>query len=181
MTCIVGIEHGRGVTIGVDSLASTDDVTVLRDDPKLFRVGPYLIGSSGSVRTTQLLQHAFKPPRPDIRDLHRFMVTDFVDALRECLSIGDALRYESQVAAMPGAFLVGVAGSVYAVEGDLQVGRLAYGYNTVGSGEPFALGSLHTTATMDIGPVRRVRLALAAAAEHNPFVRAPFTIKTMKP
>jgi ATP-dependent protease HslVU (ClpYQ) peptidase subunit len=181
MTCIVGVEHDGSVTIGVDALASTEDVTVVRADPKLYRLGPYLIGSCGSVRTTQLLQHAFKPPRPDIRDLHRFMVTEFVDALRECLTDGNALRYENQIASMPGSFLVGVAGRVYSVESDLQVGRLAYGYNTVGSGEPFALGSLHTTASMSIPPARRVRLALAAAAEHNPYVRAPFTVKTLKP
>ena len=181
MTCIVGVEHAGGVTIGVDSLASTEDVTVRRADPKLFTVGPYLIGSCGSVRTTQLLQHAFKPSRPDLRDLHRFMVTDFVDAVRECLAGGDALRYDNQVAEMTGAFLVGVAGNVYAIERDLQVGRLAYGYNTVGSGEPFALGSLHTTATMNLTPAKRVRLALEAAAEHNPYVRAPFTVKTLKP
>lgn len=181
MTCIVGVEHDGCVTIGVDSLASTEDIAVQRADPKLFTVGPYLIGSSGSVRTTQLLQHSFKPGRPDVNNLHRFMVTSFVDALRDCLSEGDALRYENQVATMPGSFLVGVAGSVYSIECDLQVGRLAYGYNTVGSGEPFALGSLHTTAAMNISPARRIRLALAAAAEHNPYVRAPFTVKTLKP
>lgn len=177
MTCIVGVEHAGGVTIGADAAGSTQSVTVARADSKLFRVGGYLIGFTASFRMGQLLHWSFKPSPPK-GDLERHMCTTFVDEVRACLAEGGFAEKVNNVET-GGTFLVGVDGLLFCVESDFQVGRNLDGYAACGSGEEFAFGSLHTTGQYDIEPDRRVRLALEAAARHNPFVGPPFTIKTV--
>lgn len=177
MTCIVGVEHEGGVTIGADSAGSDGNITVARADSKLCKVGPYLFGFTTSFRMGQLLRYAFNPSNPDPRDLDRFMVTDFIDELRTCFSDGGFAQKDNGVES-GGSFLVAVAGRLYCIESDYQVGRHLDGYAACGSGEYFAMGSLHTTADYDFTPRQRVALALEAAARHSPFVGAPFTIKT---
>lgn len=178
MTCIVGVEHDGGVTIGADSQGSSDTTKVARADSKLFRVGPYLIGFTTSFRMGQLLRYSFNPSNPDPRDVDRHMCTTFVNELRECLKDGGYAEKSNEVE-RGGTFLVGVSGRLYCVESDYQVGRGLEQYAACGSGEPFAYGSLHTTGRYDISPRRRCLLALEAAAAHNPYVGGPFAVKTL--
>jgi ATP-dependent protease HslVU (ClpYQ) peptidase subunit len=179
VTCIVGIEHDGGVTIGADAAGSTSDITVARADVKLFDVGPYMFGFTSSFRMGQLLQHSFNPTVPDLDYLDRFMVTTFVDELRSCFDDGGFSKHTNGVE-RGGTFLVAVAGRLFCIEGDYQVGRHLDGYAACGSGELLAMGSLHTTAQFDFAPRVRAQLALEAAARHNPFVGGPFLIKTQK-
>ena len=67
MTCIVGLVHADGVTIGADS-AGCDGAwgIVTRADTKLFHNGPFLFGFTSSFRMGQLLRYAFKPPPSSI-------------------------------------------------------------------------------------------------------------------
>lgn len=180
MTCIVGIEHAGGVTIGADAAASTNAITEARADAKIFRVGPYLFGFTTSFRMGQLLRYAFNPPEPDLRDVDKHMVTTFVDELRRCFKDGGWAATENSVE-RGGTFLVGVSGRLYCVHSDYQVARNLDGYAACGSGESLALGSLHTTAQYDLTPKQRALHALEAAARHNPFVDGPFTVQTMQP
>jgi 20S proteasome alpha/beta subunit len=178
MTCIVGIQHAGGVTIGADSAGSDSDTVSARADAKLFLVGPYLFGFTTSFRMGQLLHYSMKPPSPPVRDLDRFMATTFIDAVRDCFAAGGFAETNMGVE-RGGVFLVGVAGKLYVVQGDYQIGRQVNHYDAVGCGEHLALGSLHTTEKLDLEPKQRVRLALQAATEHSPFVGGPLRIKTL--
>ena len=62
--------------------------------------------------------------------------------------------------------------------GIMVLGHNIDGYAAVGSGAELALGSLHTSSSFDLTPKQRVKAALHAAARYNPFVGAPFTIRT---
>jgi ATP-dependent protease HslVU (ClpYQ) peptidase subunit len=173
VTCIVGIQNNGEVYIGGDSAGVAGMDISVRSDEKVFRTGPFIMGFTTSFRMGQLLRYAFEPPEPPERDLDRFMVTTFMDAVRDCMRDGGYMRIsESQEEG--GTFLVGVHGTLYAVHGDFQIGRTRDGYDSVGCGDSYALGSLYATKGADAKI--RVRTALQAAAHHSAGVSAPFTI-----
>ena len=178
MTCIVGLVHEGKVYIGGDS-AGVDQCLGLtrRADKKVFRNGDFLFGFTSSFRMGQLLQHAFVPPKPySGQDVYAFMVTAFVDAVRQCLKNGGYASRRDEVEE-GGNFLVGYSGRVFSIEGDYQVGEPMCGYAACGCGESIALGSLFTSAGQQ--PVDRVNLALAAAEHFSAGVCGPFNVESV--
>lgn len=176
MTCIVGVEHAGRVYIGGDSAGVAGMSLRVRTDTKVFRNGPYVMGFTTSFRMGQLLHHAFDAPEVT-GDLDKFMVTTFVDAVRKCLKDGGWLSKDKD-REEGGTFLVGVAGTLFAVHGDFQVGRNADGYHAVGCGDDLALGSLHSTR--GLAPRWRLTAALEAAAHHSSGVAGPFVMRSTR-
>lgn len=177
MTCIVGVQHQGRVFIGGDSAGVAGYSISVRSDVKVFRNGPYVMGFCGSFRMGQLLHHAFDAPKPAAKRLDRFMVTTFVDEARQCLYTGGFLTIKNSEET-GGLFLVGVAGQLFQIDSDFQVGRLNDGYTAIGCGEDLALGSLYTSAGM--APRKRVTAALNAAAHHSAGVCGPFRIEATR-
>lgn len=172
MTCIAGVVHEGSVVIGGDSAGVGGTDITLRRDPKVFTNGELVIGFTWSFRMGQLLHHKLKPPPlADGADLYRYMVTDFVDSVREALKTGGFARAVNERESA-GTFLVGVRGRLFKVESDYQVGESLDGYDACGCGEGYALGVLHITSR--IPPFQRLALALRAAAHHSSGVSAPF-------
>lgn len=171
MTCIVGVEHNGRVVIGGDSAGVAGWSITVRADTKVFRNGPFIMGFTDSFRMGQLLRYSLIPPVPHSWDLDRFMATEFVSAVRDCLREGGFARNDSG-SETGGLFLVGIQGRLYRVDSDFQVGRSVDDYAAVGAGEEFARGSLHGTA--ELPPQERIQLALAAAVHHSTDVRPPF-------
>jgi ATP-dependent protease HslVU (ClpYQ) peptidase subunit len=177
VTCIVGVAHEGQVWIGGDSAGSDGWSTAVRSDTKVFQVGPYVMGFTTSFRMGQLLRYSLDVAAPDTWDVDRFMATTFMDAARRCLRDGGWMRTESGQE-VGGQFLVGIGPRLYTVDSDFQIGHTVDGYAAVGSGELTALGSLHTTAALQLPVEQRVTAALEAAAYATCFVRAPFTVVT---
>lgn len=174
MTCIVGLVDKGRVWLGGDSAGVSGLDLMVRSDPKVFRNGAFLFGFTSSFRMGNLLQHSLTPPRhhPD-DDVFKFMVTDFVNAVRACLGTGGFARKDNNVE-WGGTFLVGFAGRLFTIYDDFQVGENLTGFGACGCGESFALGALYASNGKD--PRGRVKLALEAAAEFSAGVRGPFTI-----
>lgn len=180
MTCCVGLEHDGVVSLGGDSAAVAGlDIDVIAGE-KVFSVGSFVFGISGSFRIGQVLQYAFTPPeQKPSQDDAEYLVTDWVDALRDtfrdkgCLSTWDTdddpFKGQEHI---DSAFLVGYRGRLYTVAADLQVLRSRVGYASVGCGAPYALGALY--ANVDGLPQERLVRALEAAAKFSAGVRAPF-------
>jgi hypothetical protein len=168
VTCIVGIQAPEGVLLGGDSAGLSGWVRTHRADPKVFCNGPFVIGFTTSFRFGQLLRFADLPKPLGLggEGLDRFMVVEFVDAVRKVLKDGgwSKKEYEREEA---GTFLVGVNGVLFKVADDYQVGRSLDGYDAAGCGWELALGALHATAGMGLEPSARVGLALGAAAHHS--------------
>ena len=192
MTCIVGLEHDGKVYIGGDSAGSDGFTLQIRADQKVFTKDgytgeyvpvPWVMGFTSSFRMGQLLRYKLELPKipkdkgTEPGDLEGFMVTSFVDAVREALRTGGWLRKESERES-GGTFLVGVRGQLYAIHNDLQVGHVVDGYAAVGCGDHLALGALYATddGTSTLAPDDRIRLALGAAARHSAGVAGPFTV-----
>jgi ATP-dependent protease HslVU (ClpYQ) peptidase subunit len=181
MTCIVGLVESDRVYIGADSagVESHRLALTVRADAKVFLRGPFIIGFTASFRMGQLLMHALHVPlREPTQDVFEFMVTTFVDAVRDCLKKGGFAEKEKE-AERGGTFLVGYAGRLFTVEGDYQVAEQMVSYAACGCGDSIALGSLHST--WGLPPPVRITKALEAAEAFSAGVRGPFRTLVLEP
>lgn len=177
MTCIVGLEHDGSVTIGADSAAVDEMRISARVDPKVFRVGPYLIGFTDSFRMGQLLRFTLDVPEQSstVSDFEH-LCTVFADSVRTCLRDGGVAR-DDHGEESGGVFLVGYRGALYCLDSDFHIGRSLVGYDAIGCGSEFALGSL---ATSTGSPQKRILKALEVATLHSAGVCAPHIIDTLR-
>jgi ATP-dependent protease HslVU (ClpYQ) peptidase subunit len=179
MTCVVGLVHSGKVFIGGDS-AGVDEAfgMQVRADRKVFKNGDMVFGFAGSFRMGNLLQHALEvPPHHPEDDPHKYMVTDFINAVRDCLKKGGvAARSDEVIEEVNGAFLVGYRGRLFLIDSDYQVGETIHGYAAHGCGADIALGSIGSTKGE---PRARIKKALDMAERHSAGVRAPFHIEVV--
>lgn len=180
MTCIVGIEHDGDVWMAGDSAGVSGWTVTQRADEKVFERGPFVFGFTTSFRMGQLLRYRLDVPvqkelGSKLDDDHAFLATTFVDAVRKCLKDGGfaTTKDEGEVG---GTFLVGYRGRLYEVGNDYQVGRSIHGFDAVGCGDHLALGALDATRDLDMEPMRRIGLALEAAARFSTGVAPPFHV-----
>lgn len=172
MTAIAGLAHNGRVHLASDSAMTAGWALTISAHPKVFRAGPFVIGTSGSPRVAQLVRYALDAPEP-AGDEHRFMATAFIDALRRTLKDGGAATRESEREGTGGSFaLVGLHGRLFEIQSDYQVVEAAGGYGAIGCGFEPCLGVLYATEGMV--PRRRLRTAMEAAELFNAAVRAPF-------
>jgi ATP-dependent protease HslVU (ClpYQ) peptidase subunit len=178
VTCIVAVEHDGVVYMGSDRAGSDGWGIGTVAAAKTFRNGPLLIGYTTSFRMGQLLQYALVPPTDTLTwDVDRWVATDLMAAIREAYDAHGWDETESNKH-VGGNFLLAVAGRAYEIQSNYSFIRKVTGEYAVGSGEMFALGSLHSTRDLD--PLDRVRLALEAAAEMSPSVAGPFDYVTQE-
>lgn len=174
MTCIVGLVDAGRVYIGGDSAGCSGWDLTVRADTKVFRNGQFLFGFTDSFRMGQLLRYALHPPeRGEDETPYGFMVTTFIDAVRDCLAAGGVARKENGVES-GGSFLVGYQGRLYCVQSDYQVAQSEDEFASVGCGSQVALGALY--ANRGNPAEERIRQALEAAERFSNGVRAPFVV-----
>lgn len=174
MTCIVALVQNGTVYMGADSAGASGYNLSVRADTKVFENGPFLIGFTTSFRMGQLLQYAFQPPpHPEELGNHAYMVTTFVDAVRQCFKDGGFSEKQKE-AEIGGTFLTAYRGKIYSIQEDYQVGESLDAFNAVGCGADIALGSLYSTMAYD--PFTRLKTALQAAERYSAGVCGPYTI-----
>lgn len=180
MTAIAGFCDQGHVWIGGDSAGVGGWDLTVRADQKVFRNGEFLFGFTSSFRMGQLLRYAFTPPaQKEAQDVAAFMVTDFINAVRECLKAGGYARKTNEEESA-GQFLVGYRGRLFFVEGDYQVGESADGYDACGCGAQAAKGALWATREYSwVDPTERLRVSLEAAEHHSAGVRGPFHMESI--
>jgi hypothetical protein len=176
MTAIVGLVDKGTVYIGGDSAGVGGMSLTVRNDSKVFRTGPFVMGFTTSFRMGQLLRYSLQVPRlpENPRKIEAFMVTEFIPAVRRTLKDGGWATKEKEQEA-GGTFLVGVGGRLFQINSDYQVGEASIGYDAVGCGEDLALGALFASGHVR-NPRNRVRLALRAAERFSAGVRGPFKV-----
>ena len=176
MTCIVGIAAGGKVYMGADSAGVGGMDIANRKDVKVFRNEDLVMGCTTSFRMIQLLQYMLHPPKrhPDT-DVMKYMVTDFIEAVRTCFRNGGFMTKDREAEA-GGSFLVGCAGRLFQIHGDFQVAERAEGFDACGCGESYALGAL-ATLSVDARPFDRLQHALRIAEHFSAGVRGPFVFE----
>ena len=180
MTCVVGLLDKGDVWMGADSAGVAGRLVVKRDDSKVFRNGPFLMGFTTSFRMGQLLRYSFEPPKHEsgIPD-HKFMCTTFTDAVRKCFKDGGYAKKNDEVESA-GCFLVGYHGKLFEVESDYQVGISHDDFAAVGCGDELAMASLTSTDNTKMPPKARVRLALKVAEKYSTGVCGPFRVMRLR-
>jgi hypothetical protein len=178
VTCIVGVTKDDQVIMGGDSCGSNNYDWVTVGNPKVFKVGDFMIGCTTSFRMIDLLRYHLRinPHHPQDSD-DQFIRTDFIDNVIGCFRKGGFLETEDGVY-NGGNFLVGYHGKLYEVQNDFSVLDCPNWGSSVGSGENAARGSLFTTRSWD-DPNARVTAALEAAESVVPTVRGPFVIQNL--
>jgi len=176
MTCIVAWKKEGKIYIGGDSAGSSGGYVAIRKDPKVFSVGPYVFGFTHSFRMGQLLMTAWRPPvrtKSDIND-YKFMCTKFINSVRKCFYQGGFLHKPGD-REEGGCFFVGYNGQLYMIDSDFQVGIPEHGYDAIGCGRDFALGTLKALIEQGVEDVEEILVkALETATFYSDGVRPPF-------
>jgi ATP-dependent protease HslVU (ClpYQ) peptidase subunit len=182
MTCIVALRHDGVIHMGCDSAGVGGWSRQNRADPKIYRIaGQMLIGFTTSFRMGQLLGHSLTLPRhhADV-PVSQYMVTTFVDAVRNCLKAGGWAEKDKDQE-RGGTFIVAYKGQIFEVQSDYQVAQRDEPYTAVGCGEDLALGALYASGKAGMkDPRARIELALTAAAEFSAGVYGPFRFEEIK-
>lgn len=162
MSTVVALTTEGGAWIGADSRATCEDGEIRPGDAeKIFKNGRYIVGFIGSVRGGQIL-------RPEYFDAPE-KITDWPDAVVDQSEIKGCLgQSEQQTALMLCNYVIGDTrtGKVYEMLIDFQFTEIKE-YTCVGSGGPYAFGSLFTTEELNINGEERVRMALEAAIKFD--------------
>jgi ATP-dependent protease HslVU (ClpYQ) peptidase subunit len=178
MTAIVAIACEDTVLMGADSLSasSTFGCTELAE-PKVFRRGALVMGYAGSSRLAQVVQYEadFGDPPPGT-DFTGWLVTVLVPEYRKALKQAGALYVRENVESSDGCLLVAWTNQVRVIDSDFQVRRGAVDYVAIGSGRPYAEGSLYSAEFTDLSSSARITRAIRAAAYHNAGVRGVITL-----
>jgi ATP-dependent protease HslVU (ClpYQ) peptidase subunit len=175
MTCIVAVKHNKKIYMGGDRCLSDYESSFYMPttDPKIFKKDNMIIGYAGSVRMGKVVKYDFVPPKSNVRNLEKYMNIDFVNALRECAEKNN-LKFDSNSPERNDMsdLIIGIRGRIFTVEDDWQVTEYMHDYVSIGSGSPYALGSLYSTANLP--PSERVKKALEAADQFSITVCQPF-------
>jgi len=181
MTCIVGLWDQGHIYVGGDSSGSDCQCLMPRNDTKVFRRKEFVIGYTSSFRMGQLLRYRLDPAEKYThQDVHEWMCTTVVDAIRQTFKTGGFAEIENEQES-GGEFIIATHGRLFVVHSDYQVAEPAGGYWAVGSGGLVALGALHVLHDRAMPAQQKVLEALAAAQTHNPFVREPFEVEVWSP
>ncbi|MFA5489194.1 MAG: hypothetical protein WC284_08245 [Candidimonas sp.] len=175
MTCIVGIAHDGIVYIGGDSCWSNYWIRSIHDDqPKIFKNGQTVIGSTGSSRMCDLLKYKFSAPRYiDGDDIDDYLRTTFIDSVIDCFRKNGFLSNSDDGTYKGGNFIVGIKNRLFEIQSDFSVLNCPSWGCASGSGYISAMGSLHTTRYHK-NPIQRVFLALDASSNISSGVSGPF-------
>lgn len=180
MTCIIGLRTKEGIFIGGDSAAAEGwniYATALKK-VFLYRSSRFLIGYTSSFRMGQLLQYKLKMAAQGEQGDLEYMVTVFVDAVRQCFKEGGFAKVENSQEE-GGEFLVGYKDNLYVIYSDFQVNVSRDDYFAVGCGAHYAKGSMWATQQQE--PEARIINALEAASHFSNGVCPPYYVEILRP
>lgn len=160
MTIIIGITDGTTVYIGGDRGVS-DDVSILSlSRPKVHINNDWVFGYSGCLGVGQLMELIDMPDAGE--DLYRTLRTDVVSHMRSAIEV-----YSNVDPELNTEFIIGTQGRLFEMNtSDWSVAEVTE--TALGSGGPFALGSLFTTKDFPATPEYRIEMALNAAIICSP-------------
>jgi ATP-dependent protease HslVU (ClpYQ) peptidase subunit len=172
MTCIAAVIHDGKVIMGGDSARVNDrEELQLRKDSKVFKVGEYLIGVSGSWRVMQIIRYARLPWWGPYYsgDEYSWMHNNFLSCIKQLLKENDCTdTFE---------MLIGFRGRLFHLYGTEQVSEEIAAYEACGSGAQVARGAMQALAMHGkVWDKSVVLAALNAAERFCSSVRGPFTI-----
>jgi len=182
MTCIVALKTPDKIIVGADRLITYhDNYTELSKWPKIKKIGNTMIlGSAGRYAENNIMLNLFEPPENNSTNLFSYMTHDFVPALKSLIEKHHLKDSEGNDYSCDATFIVAIQDSIFRISYTYDINEHVSDYAVIGSGEPYALGSLHTTdgfeESFGITSQSRVLMALEAAEKYSPGVHRPFDL-----
>lgn len=173
MTCIIGLVENGKVYMSCDSLSSDgyDRNVVART--KVFSKDSFLIGCTGSIRMSQLLQYNLTIPEQKEESNMAFMVCTVVEAIREQFKTAGFTKIENN-REDGGTFLMGYKNQVYTIQDDFAVLQYERNFHACGAGAERALVIMR--ALEHLPPRERILKTLEIVTEFSSLVTPPFHI-----
>lgn len=184
MTCIIGLRRGSHIWIGGDSTGISDDGwggIVPIETPKVWKIGPFVFGSSGSWRAIQVVQHKLEVNKllstsrhPNDRITEKFMVRDLVPAIRRLLEEQGFSEKKNEKSSQGAEFLIGVNDKLFLFQSDYAVVEISAPFTAIGSGQYVATGALEIlTQNTRLNSTTIITRALEATDKHLNTVGPP--------
>lgn len=171
MTCIVAVRQDNTTFMAGDRAASDEDTILPIATPKIWNVGPYLIGYAGTMEGERMRQN-FVPPTPDGKSLDRFMHTKFIQSLKEFynewwVDTGKDSDF---------GLIIAIKDRIYEHNSvDMSLTLYQHNYLSIGSGSAYAYGYLDATERHKDGRKRAIN-AVNTAIKFSPTCMGPVDI-----
>lgn len=173
MTCIAALKHEGKVYMAGDRGASDDNIILSLEAPKVWKIGPYLIGYAGGL-DGERIRYNFKPTAPNIKDTDKFMQTKFIKELREFYN---EFWVDTSKDGDLG-LIIGIRGEIYEHSAvDMSLSKYTLPYMAMGSGSEYAYGVLFATDKQK-NARNRVLQAVNAAIKFSTSCTGPVDIVT---
>lgn len=163
MSCVAALVEGGRIYVATDSFLGNDYRQFPRNraDAKAFRhASGMFIGSCGTSAATRRLRALTPPTMAGIDDLDAYVIDVLGPAIATCVGERDNFEY-----------ILGIDGRLFQGFGNGVAIEVIEGFTAIGSGGPYALGSLATPGKL--GPAARVRRAVTIAERYTPTVCGP--------
>jgi 20S proteasome alpha/beta subunit len=167
MTVKAGIAHNGKVYMASDRGMSDKGFIGSILTPKIRKVGPLLIGYSGSQGAGQLAHNTIYP-EPNYNNLEAWIRFEFADALQKT---AEQFKIDINTEENGTDLLVGVGGRIFEVTTE-DWAASEYKYIATGSGYAYAIGSLFSTQDWE-DQKARVKEAVKASIAHSPTCTGP--------
>lgn len=177
MTCIAIVrdEINNKIFMAGDRGASDDGTILALSSPKVWKLGPYLIGYAGSM-DGERIRYNFNPYVPDIKDTDKFMQTKFIKQLRAFYN--DFWVDTSKEGDL--GLIIAVRGNIYEhSSADMSLSKYTLPYLAMGSGAEYAYGYMNATEkTRDAR--KRVVGAVNSAIKFSPSCMGPVDVVSVQ-
>lgn len=169
MTCVVGVVDSNGVYIGADRGASDNDSILSMSRPKVTQRDGWIFGYAGSLGTGQLIEFITLPKVLKNDDPFKILRLNIVEELKKAYD-----AYGRDIEDNGTDWLIGYKDRLFEMSsGDWGVFEVSQ--SAIGTGSPFALGSLYTSQE-ESNTMLRVTYALEAAITYSPTCQGPIDI-----
>lgn len=183
MTCIIGLEANDKVYLGCDSAMVQNWSISYTKQPKIFKLGEFLIGIAGFPRTAQLLQYqlTLKPQLPSQKDFE-YLCTEFSTSVKQVLAYNNHITNNDGDNLIPeSSLLFGYRKHLYQLDVNFQVTQTIDKFSAIGSGQDLALGAM-AALNQQLSfwePEEIVKYALGISAKYNICVAKPFKVMSI--
>jgi ATP-dependent protease HslVU (ClpYQ) peptidase subunit len=172
MTVLAVVRHEGKIFMAGDRGASDDNTILSLTAPKVWKLGPYLIGYAGAL-DGERIRYNFNPYVPDIKDTDKFMQTKFIKQLRNFYN--DWWVDTSKEGDL--GLIICIRGQIYEHSSvDMSLSKYNLDYLAMGSGAEYAYGYLNATENSKDAQVKRVVGAVNSAIRFSPSCMGPVDV-----
>jgi len=186
MTTVIAFQGPNFAILGADSQITDGDRRIISPStPKIVKIGKYLLAVRGDCRPGDVLAYNWKPPIYDGTDPVKFMGKKIIPSI---ITAFRANGYDFEKDGVSFGFLIAFAGNVFEIGDSLDISQSEDGIYSIGSGSPYALGTMTYALTFERGiasvtietATDAIHSALAIASKHDINTAGPFQIEVQR-